>query len=268
MARENSVMLVGRISNPSVTHSEESESSMLTFSMAVLRSNKRIDYPRVAVYGLEASKAYELCSQMKDKPMAIVKGVIETTLCSKTVLCPICGGKTKVPRLFTRVVATGIPFVLRENYTPSDFAEVSNNVKLLGEVCTPLQSRNGCTLYQLNVDRSFRIGNMPDDERHDRPWIKSFGSIGEEDAWRLSPGSVVYISGALQTRYVDRIVKCTNPCCECEIKYPELYHEVITSRVEYLHNCDFAQEGYFDVNDSSDDCFEVFSSAEESGAMY
>lgn len=241
MARDNTVMLIGRITKPTVSFIEEFGTYKLVFRMTVLRSNGRMDYPRIVLYGLTESQARELWSEMKEDRYAIVRGMITTRLEAKTVICPKCGNRTEFPRLMTEVIAFAPPVVLREEYIASKFAEVSNNVTMLGTVCSQVQTKLNCTMYQLSVERSFYVQEQGSDTKSDVPWIKSFGSIGEQDALRLSPGSLVYIKGAFQTREVKYDTECSNAGCDGRIRLKETFSEIISSKVEYLHNCDFPE---------------------------
>ena len=248
MARDNTVMLVGRLSKPTVSFIEDYGTFKVAFTMTVLRNNKRIEYPKVVVYGLTETKAREIWSEMKEGKIAIVRGMITTKLRTKRMICPECGCETEFPQLQTEVVAFAPPIILHEDYSPAKFVEISNNVNLLGEVCSQVQTRANCTLYQLAVERRFYVKEQGPETRRDVPWIKSFSDIGKEDSMRLSPGSVVYITGALQTRNVDRLINCNNAGCSGQLSYKETMHEIITSRVEYLHNCDFS-ENNFDIEE-------------------
>lgn len=120
--------------------------------------------------------------------------------------------------------------------------EVSNVIALIGNLCGEPESYQDDTThrtntqYQLASNRLVRLHDGHEEEETDYPWIKTFGQQAMEDSKRLHKGSMVYISGSLQTREIARNVVCEN--CGKEYSYKDTVMEITPYHVEYLANCD------------------------------
>ena len=72
--------------------------------------------------------------------------------------------------------------------------------------------------------------------RTDYPWVKTFGMQAYNDSQCLHTGSCVYISGAVQTREIER--SCTCAKCNVEYKWKDSAAEIVPYYIGYLANCD------------------------------
>lgn len=239
MARENVVNLIGRVSAPVISIIEETQTFKIAFTLTTLRSNGRLDYPRVVVYGLTEQKAKKCYSQLKDGVFAAVRGMVSTRMISKSIKCSKCGNVRDVNILVTEIIAYDVPAVLPGEKDAEKFCELCNNVQVLGEVCSTVVSpKPSVTMYQLCIERRFSVKEQNGTDR-DYPWIKSFGETAVNDGGHLHTHSVVYINGSFQTRKITNIVHCINEGCDGEEKFENVVGEIVVRNNEYLHNCFF-----------------------------
>lgn len=246
MAKENSIVLIGKIiNNPSLSYSSEKDLFQLSFVMEVHRKNERIDFPEVNIFGLEEEQAYTLEKNLNDHKDSyiMVRGMIATRYKEITVTCPNCGEINRVSYLHTEISTIIPPLILHGYYSEKDLAEYSNRASVLGIVCSaPIkrQSTNGTSItqYQIAVDRRFRIKEQ-DDSKDDYPWIKSFDNAAEKSFKHLKVGSQIYINGCIQTRETTRAANCAN--CNSKITYNVTIAEIVMTSVEYLSNCVFEE---------------------------
>lgn len=239
MARENNVVLVGKVKAPRIRPKEVEgvELFKVSFTLKTLRANGRADTPRINVYDLTAEKADKLYSKLVHSPFAMVRGMITTRKKPKEMICPICGEKTTVNVLVTEIAAFDVPAILKDEKDALKFKQISNSVQVMGEVCSDhIKNKKDCTGYQICLERRFIIKEHNGDTK-DFPWVKSFGENAVRDFEHLTPHSLVYISGSFQTRNTPLIIKCHTPGCVGEVRYPNSVGEIVTRDVEYLHNC-------------------------------
>lgn len=246
MAKENSIVLIGKIiNNPELSYSSEKDLFQLSFVMEVRRKKERIDFPEVNIFGLEEEQAYTLAKNLNDHKNSyiMVRGMIATRYKEIIVTCPNCGEKNRVSYLHTEVSTIIPPLILHGYYNEEDLVEYSNRASVLGIVCSaPIkrQSTKGkpITQYQITVDRRFRIKEQ-EDFKDDYPWIKSFDKAAEKSFKHLKVGSQIYINGCIQTRETTRATNCAN--CNSKFTYNVTIAEIVMTSVEYLSNCVFEQ---------------------------
>lgn len=246
MAKENSIVLIGKIiNNPALSYSTEKDLFQLSFVMEVRRKNERIDFPEVNIFGLEDEQAYTLEKKLNDHKDSyiMVRGMIATRYKEIIVTCPNCGEKNRVSYLHTEISTIIPPLILHGYYNEEDLVEYSNRASVLGMVCSsPIkrQSTKGkpITQYQITVDRRFRIKEQ-EDFKDDYPWIKSFDKAAEKSFKHLKVGSQIYINGCIQTRKTTRATNCVN--CNSKFTYNVTIAEIVMTSVEYLSNCVFEQ---------------------------
>ena len=239
MARENNVVLVGKVSAPRIRPKEVEGAELfkVSFTLTTLRANGRADTPRINVYDLTAEKADKLYSQLVHSPFAMVRGMITTRKKPKEMICPICGEKTTVNVLVTEIAAFDVPAILKDEKDALKFKQISNSVQVMGEVCSGVSKLNdNCTGYQICLERRYVIKEQ-NGIKKDYPWVKSFDENAVRDFEHLHPHSLVFINGSFQTKETLNIIKCRTPGCAGEAKYPNSAGEIVTRNVEYLHNC-------------------------------
>jgi len=237
MARENYVMLIGEVKGSPVINEEKQRAR---FSLQTKRRTGQIDFPIVSVYGKDVlPKAIGLT----EGDFVVLKGFLTTSDVKKSAICEHCSKKNVARGTFTEVVAIDIQNI-GKGYELADWAEMSNNLMVLGTVCvTPSTRTTGeervpyCQ-YQIALNRSFNVGNKT--ASSDYPWVKSIGEQARQDSLRLQKGSQVYIRGAIQTRNLWRNILCSH--CNETFKAEDFVAEISPYSVEYLFNCIFPQK--------------------------
>jgi len=237
MARENLVILVGKVMKIPMVYQNDDGTFELNFPISVLRRNNRVDAPDISVEGVTEDVAKRLYMQLQVGKYVLVKGVIVTTMKPLRIKCGECGNIKEVTTLQTEVVSVGEPIVLNGDYIPEQFKEVSNIVNIIGRVCNKPINRStlgntSITQYQIAVDRKYHLKEK--DGKTDFPWVKSFGKQADEDATRLDRNSVVYVNGSFQTRNTNKTVMCDE--CARQLSYSETVGEIVSNDVEYLSN--------------------------------
>lgn len=246
MARENSFIFFGRLEDaPVVLFNEESKTYRVTFILKTIRRSGRVDFPKVNIYSLDEKTAKLYVSKLIPGVYVEVRGMIFTKLIRKPVHCEKCGEISMVNTLQCEIISYGNPFVLKQEVDPVDIAEFANVGTLIGSVCTDIIRKDNATgstvaQFQLAVNRRYRVSELEKGSRTDFPWVKVIGSIADECLKRLRKSSQIFISGAYQTRDVDRHVRCNQ--CGSEIIYSERVGEILPSGVEFLNECLFDNE--------------------------
>lgn len=244
MAKENSVVLVGKITTPPTqTYTSADNLYHITFIMEVRRKNQHVDFPEVTVYGLTEEYAAHLVNALNNSEDAyiMVRGMISTQPKEITTICPHCGKEQKIHILHTSVSTIIMPLLLHGKYSEGDLTEYANRASVMGIVCkAPAQrlSQNGMLLtqYQIVLNRGLRIPEQPD-FKEDYPWVKSINGCAEESSRHLKVGSQVYITGSLQTREREKTILCSN--CNSAVTFHFTVAEIFVKSVEYLANCVF-----------------------------
>lgn len=243
MARENSFIFFGRSVNaPVAFFNEDSKTYRLTFTVETFRRNGRKDYPTINVYSLNEGEAKEYVSRMHDPVFIEVRGMASTKMVKKPVKCEACGNVNFVDTLQTEIISYGKPFILKEKVEPTDIVEFANVGNLIGSLCTDITRKdivNGKTAaqFQIAVNRRFRVNELERGTRTDYPWVKVFGDTADECLKRLKKSSQIYITGAFQTRDIERRIVCSK--CDEKLSYSERVGEIVPNGIEFLNNCLF-----------------------------
>ena len=243
MARENSFMFFGELAEaPIVFQNDKTKKYRVSISIKTLRRNGRTDYPRISAYGLNEDQAREFVRDLKIGAFVICRGMITTRVVDKPIKCSKCGEVSKISTLFTEVITYGKPYVLKEKIDPKEIAEFANLGTVLGSVCTDVKRRDAVdgpesAQFQIALGRRYRVEELADDPLTDYPWVKCFGPIASACIQRVQQGSQIYITGAFQTRDIQRSVRC-NSCGE-HLKTLERVGEIVPNGVEFLNNCLF-----------------------------
>ncbi len=257
MARENFVLMHGQVrANPQITINSEGRLTKAMFIMRVLRrpttnsemlgARLQIDCPLVYTKNEDIARQIQ---QLQVGDMVDIRGVITSRECRKSTICPECGGKNM--RDGNLVYITPIYICPRGSANDvtglqllKERAEISNIVNVIGNLCRePAYYVDGngkkYAQYQLAVNRRFRIKEDSEETKTDYPWIKTFGNQAYDDSQCLHIGSSVYISGALQTRNIDRVGICEH--CGVEYSWKDSAAEIVPYYIGYLTNCNVPQ---------------------------
>ncbi len=245
LARENSFTFIGQVVNaPIVLLNEESKNYRIVFSLLIARRNGRTDYPRINVYDLTEEEARGYVQMMRPGIFVMIRGMIATSVVQKPVRCEMCGELSQIDTLQTEIISFGKPYVMTEKPNPADIVEFSNRGIVLGSLCSEVYRRDAniggaAAQFQMAISRKYHTKDMNPEERTDYPWVKVFSGTAEECMQHLQIGSQVYITGAFQTRDVERHVKCHH--CEKLLVYEERVGEIIPNSVEFLNLCLFEE---------------------------
>jgi single-stranded DNA-binding protein len=253
MARENSVRLYGQILDvPAIYFNKDSEPTRGHFILKVLRrptandryySNIYYDCPVILTRNENMLK--EHYTQLQKGDMVIVEGVICSREVSKTAICPNCNASYAREGLITFIHPL---LIMKTEEKASDEIgierlheniEISNKNNVIGRLCKNPEiyetDTARITQYLIAVSRKYRI--VDDAERDtDFIWIKTYGKQAEQDFACLSKNSIVYISGAIQTREIKKKAYCDE--CDCDFEIEDSVTEIVPYSVEYLENYD------------------------------
>lgn len=255
MAKENFAILHGQVINtPKVYISRNTGQpikaafQMITVRRPFLRQGAvvpaRYDYP---IVWTSNGTIIDIIKNISAGDMVDVRGVYTTRNVEKSSVCE-CGFKNSTNG--SKAFVTALYVCQREQKVTKEEAlsllqqrnEVSNVIAMIGNLCSEPDSyedpdtHKTNTQYQLASNRLVRLHDGHEDEETDYPWIKSFGQQAVEDAKRLHKGSMVYISGSLQTREIIKKVICQQ--CGKEYNVRDTVMEITPYHVEYLANCD------------------------------
>lgn len=258
MAKENIVMLHGQVQiPPKVYVNKDKELTKAVFAVKVLRrplyngqvlANKLyFDCP--IIYTKNAIMI-EQSSLLAMHDMVDIRGVLTTQEVLKITICGECGHKNSSKG--NTVYVTPLYICRREQeITPErglellkERSEVSNLLMVIGTLCRDPElytdERERASIqYQLAVNRKFRIREDAPETKTDYPWVKTHGQQAIKDAESLKTGSVVYISGSLQTRDITRTTVCKN--CGAAYTWSDTAMEIVPYSTEYLEGCDLPE---------------------------
>jgi len=255
MAKENIVILHGQVQiPPKVYINKDKELIKAIFALKVLRrpmwggqvmANKL--YFDCPIIYTKNAVMIEHSSTLAMHDMADIRGVLTTQEVLKSTICGECGHKNSGKG--NSVYVTPLYICRREQeITPEqglellkERSEVSNLVMVIGTLCRDPELYTGerersSVQYQLAVNRKFRIKEDAPETKTDYPWVKTHGQQALKDAESLKTGSVVYISGSLQTRDVTRTTVCEK--CGTEYTWNDTAMEIVPYSTEYLAGCD------------------------------
>ena len=259
MARHNEVTLYGQIIkaprilyNTSDEHDPERKIVRVMGPIAVLRGIRdfgavdkriRLDLPIVL------SQNKKIMKQMKnweEGDMIEIRGTLATVNIKKNLVCPHCnhvnqidGTLAFINPIFIKTEAKGLSSeegnkLMRTN------AEISNRITVIGKVCTApelfITDKNQRIVnYQLDIQRKYRIKEDDENNKHDFPFVKSYGAIADNDYLAIKKGSYVFVDGAIQTRDYIRNMECQN--CHETFEFRETATEIVPYSTEYLMDC-------------------------------
>lgn len=247
MAKTNNIDICGSVyKTPKISENKDRAS----FILITTRGNRdagtnerKIHWDSIVVLSKDP-EVIQAISQIEDKDIVRIKGVIVTKNVPKKTYCPQCGTENIVdgvlvyvePIYVEKITAADDGDVARQMVY--DRREVSNQVRIIGDLCCDPSFIKGFSpkvcQYQIAIPRTYRLKGSSDDDKTDFPWVKSYGKNAVEDMKRLRTGSLVLIDGCLQARKQIKTQKCEN--CQKEYQYNDSTLEVVPYETEYLKN--------------------------------
>lgn len=264
MARHNEVTLYGQVmQQPRLLYNDtdiNNPSRKLVRTMctlAVMRGIRdfgavdkriRLDLPIVLS---QNEKIMKMMKQWEPGDIVQIRGTLATVNVTKPLQCPECKHVEQVPRMLSFVN----PIYMKTEYKKlsaeegnSDMrhnAEISNRITVIGRACIEPEmfitdKGQKITNYQLDVPRKYRIKEDDESNRHDFPFVKSYGFVADNDKRAIRKDGLVFVDGAIQTREYTRKHVC--PICGAEYEYRETATEIIPYSTEYLTGCKTMEE--------------------------
>lgn len=264
MARHNEVTLYGRvIQDPKLLYSSTDESNpsrtllRVIGAIAVVRGIRdfgaidkriRIDVPIIL------SQNKKIMKQMKTwevGDMILIRGTLATVNVTKSHCCPHC---QQIEQMKTTLAFINPIFMKTEckglspeegNRDMRQNAEISNRITVIGKACTAPElfvtdKGQRITNYQLDIMRKYRIKEDDEENKHDFPFVKSYGFVADNDYRAIQEGGMVFVDGAIQTREFTKTHAC--PFCQTEYVYRDSATEIVPYSTEYLTGCKTMEE--------------------------
>lgn len=264
MPRHNEVTLYGTVmEEPKLlynTTDEQDKGRQLVRTMGVLSVLRgirdfgavdkriRIDLPIILSQNDKMMKAM---SNWKKGDVLLMRGTMATTNYNNMLCCPHCKKTELIPATLTFINPIYMKTEEHE-LSPSEAnkemrrnAEISNRVTIIGKVCTKpvmfvTDKGQHITNYQLDVLRKYRIKEDKETNKHDFPFVKSYGFVAENDYYAIQENGIVFVDGAIQTREYLRDHTC--PECGQTYKYKDTTTEIVPYSTEYLTGCKSMEE--------------------------
>ena len=251
MARHNEVILYAKVIREPVISFDENtgERKYGDIDLAVYRESSkkpRFDIP-VSIRTQEPWLV-EAMEPLKPNDIVLCKGFLATMETLKRAICPYCGTKHKIQGNLVYIAPIFLEKVCSFEDDEASCEELvidhhrfCNRVMLIGSLCRApryyeTQRHTLLAEYQLAVDRKFRVRQDPVEKKTDFPWIKSSGSIAEEDAEHLQKGTEILVDGELQARRLEGKDARKASCLKCgkEFTFTDTVLEVVARDVRYL----------------------------------
>lgn len=228
MARENHVRLRGVLpADPIIRESNDGKDAYAVFNVFVSRPNRVVGDKQGGIKKVNILVSsrnpgiVRVAKTLKKFDAVDINGVLTTKLIKKSSFCTYCGHKNMTMGTMVYVTPNYIEYISKVEDIKdalryiSDRAEISNTLRVIGEVMTEpkiLHKTTGTpvdfTQYKLKLRRKMKIKEDDPKIGSDFPWVKSYGENAILDRFRLNKGSTVYIDGCVQTRYIKRHIIC------------------------------------------------------------
>lgn len=251
MAKENTVLLYGRIERMQIPKNDEGKWTRATFNVRTLRrpilGADKLSYDIPLVLTKNPILIDQIIKEeIGSNTMVEIKGVLCTLEVIKSSNCSHCKTKNSVKGNLTFVN----PIYIEKREVDVDDehfleiirkkTEVSNDVKVIGNLCADPKYYESAiggryAQFQLAVNRKYRILEQPEYIKTDYPIVKTYGEQAYQDSMGLHTGSTIYIDGALQTRNFLRTTVCEH--CGCEYEWNSAATDIVPYSIEYLANC-------------------------------
>lgn len=270
MAKENYIRLRGQLRSD-VAYLKDKDGNIVTaiFPLLVIRREAydragnltpKWDRPIIATSDpLLIRKA----QTFKKHNIIDVKGTFRTQHSRRKQDCPHCGTRNIVECVLATInpVYLGVVENRITNDTDGmqylvDCAEVANEAKVIGRVCTPTEriafgeTDRGEVFarYQLAVNRKLYIPDSMDEEDHtDYPMVYSYGNVAEDDLHILQQNTLVFIDGYIHTMNYDQPVVCES--CGEEFTFKSQKMNLTPYSMEYLRDYEELKESTHTKND-------------------
>lgn len=196
-------------------------------------------------------KIMKKMAQWKVGDIIELRGTLATVNIKKNLKCPACGGIDQIDSMlsfinpifmkteFEGLSAADGSRVIRHN------SEISNRITVIGTACIDPEvfyTDKGQIIvnYQLDVPRKYRIKEDDETNRHDFPFVKSYGFVADNDRRAISKGAMVFVDGAIQTRDYTREHICEH--CGQAYQFINTATEIVPYSTEYLVGCKTMEE--------------------------
>lgn len=264
MARHNEVTLYGQVMQPprllfNDTNINNSSRKLVRAmcTLAVMRGIRdfgavdkriRLDLPIILS---QNEKIMKMMKHWEPGDIVQIRGTLATVNIIKPLQCPDCNSVEQVQRMLSFVN----PIYMKTEFKKlsaeegnSDMrhnAEISNRITVIGKACIEPEmfitdKGQKITNYQLDVPRKYRIKEDDESNRHDFPFVKSYGFVADNDKRAIRKDGLLFVDGAVQTREYVRKHVCPN--CGAEYDYRETATEIIPYSTEYLTGCKTMEE--------------------------
>lgn len=264
MARHNEVTMYGQVmETPRLRYNTVDESDpgrkllQAMGYLAILRgirdfgaADKRVrtDIPIVLS---QNNKIMKLMATWEVGDIVELRGTLATVNIKKNLRCPHCGNMEQLDSTLAFIN----PIFMKTEFKKLDAAagnreirrnaEISNRITCIGKVCTAPEmyitdKGQKITNYQLDIPRKYRIKEDDELNRHDFPFVKSYGFVADNDYRAIPEGGMVFVDGAIQTRDYRRKRACAY--CSEEYEYLQTATEIVPYSTEYLTGCKTMEE--------------------------
>lgn len=264
MARHNEVTLYGQVMQlPRLLYDDTDINNpsrklvRVMCTLAVMRGIRdfgavdkriRLDLPIILS---QNEKIMKMMKKWEPGDIILIRGTLATVNVIKPLQCPECKSVEQAQRMLSFVN----PIYMKTEYEKlsaeegnSDMrhnAEISNRITVIGKACIEPEmfitdKGQKITNYQLDVPRKYRIKEDREENRHDFPFVKSYGFVADNDKRAIRKDGLVFVDGAIQTREYVRKHIC--PICGAEYEYRETATEIIPYSTEYLTGCKTMEE--------------------------
>ena len=259
MARHNHVSLYGYVTqNPKIITDEDGNYLRGQCMITTIRGERSVEDGEMGDFRFDIpilmSRDPDLIAEIAtwhEFDMVEVKGNISTKDVKKISTCPNCGHQNVkmgvllyVTPIYCGIVEHGNSKEQCEKLLKKK-CEISNFCLVAGNLCNNPEfyryDNGGCqTIWQIAINRKFRVVQDPPEIKTDFPWVRSYGENAESDAKFLVKGASVLVEGFIQTRSFNQNITCEE-CGEVYQK-PDRTMEIVPYSTEYLLGCRTTEE--------------------------
>ena len=195
MARENHVRLRGVLpADPIIRESNDGKDAYAVFNVFVSRPNRVVVDKQGGIKKVNILVSsrnpgiVRVAKTLKKFDAVDINGVLTTKLIKKSSFCTYCGHKNMTMGTMVYVTPNYIEYISKVEDIKdalryiSDRAEISNTLRVIGEVMTEpkiLHKTTGTpvdfTQYKLKLRRKMKIKEDDPKIGSDFPWVKSYG---------------------------------------------------------------------------------------------
>lgn len=273
MAKENYIRLRGQLrSDVAYLKNKDGEIITAIFPLLVIRRDAydkagnltpKWDRPVIAT---SDQALIRKAQKLKKHDIVDIKGTFRTQYSKRKHDCPHCGSRNIIECFLATINPVYIGVVEDRITNDTDgmqylveCAEVANEAKVIGRVCTPTdkivfgETDRGEVFarYQLAVNRKLYIKDSINEEDHtDYPMVYSYGDIAEDDLHILQQNTLIYLDGYIHTMSYDQPVTCES--CGTEFTFKSQKMNLTPYAMEYLRDYEELNESKHIKNDSEE----------------